>query len=152
MTEPPRRRGLRLEPATRLPRIDRAALIGLLLLGSMILAWELYVSRSSTLPEGTPQSLCLIRNTTGVPCPGCGGTRAVKSAIALDPLGALAHNPLLVLGGLCLGGALLLRLVTAHAIRVDLTQQGWVAVAIVLGILILLNWLWVLVRHDVIAF
>ena len=76
----------------------------------------------------------------------------MKSAIALDPLGALAHNPLLVLGGLFLGGALLLRLVTAHAIRVDLTQQGWVAVAIVLGILILLNWIWVLVRHDVIAF
>ena len=152
MTDRSGRKRLRLEPATRVPRIEPAVLISILVLAALIGGWELYLSRASALPEGTPQSLCLVRNVTGVPCPGCGGTRAVKSVLALNPLEALAHNPLLVLGGLVLVGALVLRLVSARAIRVDLTQQGWVVVAIVFALLILINWAWVLARHDVITF
>jgi hypothetical protein len=152
MTERPRRKRVRLEPATRLPRLEPAVVVGVLVLGGLILAWELYISQGPELPEGTPRSLCLVRNVTGVPCPGCGGTRAVKSALALNPLEALAHNPLLVLGGVCLGGALLLRLVTAHTLRFSFTQQGWVVVAIVFALLVLMNWTWVLARHDVITF
>ena len=148
-SRPPR---LRLEPATRLPRMEPAAVIGVLVLGALIIGWELYTARAPAPPEGPPRSLCLVRTATGVPCPGCGGTRAIKSAVTLKPLEALAHNPLLVLGGVVFAGVLLLRVTTGRAVRLDFTQQGWVVVAVVFGVLVLMNWIWVLHQHGTISF
>lgn len=38
--------------------------------------------------------LCLLRLTTGIPCPGCGMTRALLSALRGDFAAALAFHPL----------------------------------------------------------
>ncbi|MAJ45814.1 MAG: hypothetical protein CBC35_00670, partial [Planctomycetes bacterium TMED75] len=75
-----------------------------------------------------------------------------KSAVTLKPLEALAHNPLLVLGGVVFAGVLLLRVTTGRAVRLDFTQQGWVVVAVVFGVLLLMNWIWVLHQHGTISF
>ncbi|MGH9286013.1 MAG: DUF2752 domain-containing protein, partial [Acidimicrobiales bacterium] len=36
---------------------------------------------------------CLLRSTTGVPCPACGMTTSVKAALRLDLAAALSANP-----------------------------------------------------------
>ncbi|TCK90558.1 uncharacterized protein DUF2752 [Natranaerovirga hydrolytica] len=42
------------------------------------------------------KSLCLIYNTTGMPCPSCGMTRAFRHLIALDFRSAFMYHPLFV--------------------------------------------------------
>lgn len=52
--------------------------------------------------------LCPVRLLTGVPCPGCGMTRAVASCVLGDWMGAFHHHPLAVpLLGLAVVTALL---------------------------------------------
>lgn len=38
-------------------------------------------------------SVCAFKQATGVPCPTCGGTRAVKCLLRLDLVGAWNYNP-----------------------------------------------------------
>lgn len=40
-----------------------------------------------------PPGLCLLRNTTGIPCPLCGMTRAVVAAVHWDLAASLRFNP-----------------------------------------------------------
>lgn len=47
---------------------------------------------------GRPQTLCLLRAATGVPCPLCGGTTAAVAVGQGRPLAALAASPLVTLG------------------------------------------------------
>jgi len=49
-------------------------------------------------------NVCLLRQTSGLPCPGCGLTRSLVSAVHADWAGSLAHHRLglLVLGYLIL--------------------------------------------------
>jgi hypothetical protein len=49
-----------------------------------------------------PVQVCIFKVVTGWPCLTCGATRALARLYALDPLGALAMNPLAVAGGLAL--------------------------------------------------
>jgi hypothetical protein len=49
-----------------------------------------------------PETLCLLRATTGVPCPACGGTTAVVRLGRGDLVGAVAASPLAVLLGVWL--------------------------------------------------
>lgn len=51
---------------------------------------------------GRPQTLCLLRAATGVPCPLCGGTTAAVAVGQGRLLGAAAASPLVVLGALTL--------------------------------------------------
>jgi Protein of unknown function (DUF2752) len=44
-----------------------------------------------------PATMCLLRATTGVPCPFCGGTTAAVRLGHADLVGALAASPLAVL-------------------------------------------------------
>ncbi|HEY3349250.1 MAG TPA: DUF2752 domain-containing protein [Thermoanaerobaculia bacterium] len=48
------------------------------------------------LAAGAP--VCAFRAITGVPCPTCGGTRALLALARLDAGAALAWNPLVTLG------------------------------------------------------
>jgi hypothetical protein len=41
-------------------------------------------------------SACLLYSTTGIPCPGCGGTRAALQLLRGDVLGSLSYHPLLL--------------------------------------------------------
>ncbi len=41
-----------------------------------------------------PLPFCLLRTTTGIPCPGCGCTRSLLAWTHLDPVAALRFNPL----------------------------------------------------------
>jgi hypothetical protein len=41
-----------------------------------------------------PFPVCLIRLTLGIPCPGCGFTRAMIAAARLDPVAATRWHPL----------------------------------------------------------
>ncbi|MEQ8769702.1 MAG: DUF2752 domain-containing protein [Phycisphaerales bacterium] len=93
--------------------------------------------------------LCMLRRTTGVPCPTCGGTRAAFSLFDLRPLDALAHNPLLtlvmVLGVTYLAG----RTLAARGIHIDWTRRARATAWIITAIALLANWAWVLHRHSI---
>lgn len=59
------------------------------------LAWACRDHLTGRLPA------CLFHATTGLHCPGCGGTRSAARLLSGDLPGALAMNPLVVgLGGL----------------------------------------------------
>lgn len=48
--------------------------------------------------SGRPSTLCLLRATTGIPCPLCGGTTAAVEIGSGDLVGALRASPLAVAG------------------------------------------------------
>ena len=56
-----------------------------------------------------PRTVCLLRATTGIPCPLCGGTTAAVQVGRGDLLGGLRASPLAVLGALALVTAPLAR-------------------------------------------
>lgn len=108
-----------------------AARTSLLRCGLLLLAAALVAAVD--LP-GRPQTLCLLRAATGVPCPLCGGTTAAVAVGSGRPLAALAASPLVVLGAAALIVLPLLPRTTrqrldAHRTALLLTAlgagQGW---------------------------
>jgi|GEM_PF-747163 len=98
--------------ATTAPPRGRRALLSLfMLLGLMVLA-------RVALHCQLPLPACPLRETTGVPCPLCGGTRAFASLAGLDFAEALRLNPLVSLAACGAGGWWLLVL---------LRREGWLA-------------------------
>ncbi len=102
------------------------------------------------LPADHVYTVCLIKQTTGVACPGCGNTRAMVSALHGDFEKAILFNPI----GLLL---LIVMVVTPLWIIIDLLSRNQSfyrfyirteqflqkkTVAIPLIILILANWIW----------
>lgn len=76
------------------------ALTGLGLAGACLLLAAVHL-------PGRPATLCLLRATTGVPCPLCGGTSAAVALGSFDLQSALRANPFVVLiGGLLAAGPL----------------------------------------------
>jgi hypothetical protein len=60
-----------------------------------VLAGGLLVAlRATHLPAGREATLCLVRRASGVPCPGCGLTRAFDRLSDADLAGAVAAHPL----------------------------------------------------------
>lgn len=90
----------------------------------------------------------MLRRTTGVPCPSCGGTRAAKAAFQLDFVGAFQNNPLIVSVAVVLLVLFLLRFVTARSMRLELSTTGWVIVAGFAVVAVAANWVWVLRQHG----
>jgi hypothetical protein len=80
------------EPPFRLRATDRPPL-GLVFAACGAVAsaavWLLHLDR-------LPFALCAFKQLSGLPCPTCGGTRALGRLAALDVAGALAMNPLAV--------------------------------------------------------
>lgn len=142
------RPGLRLVRTTRIPRPGVWPVVVVLLFGLLVVGWEVLTASAPAAPGEPPRTTCLLRSATGVPCPGCGSTRAVRAAASLDPLRAFAHNPLVM--SLLLGGAvvLLARLATAHTPVLELSASGWTLLAVLSVVLLLLNWWWVLRAHG----
>lgn len=93
---------------------------------------------------------CWLRKATGWPCPGCGLTRAAErislgqwwSAFDVNPLGALAF---ILLGALALMSFLHLAFaMPIPELRMNEKEARWTR--IVLGILVLLNYSYVVIR------
>jgi len=61
------------------------------LLGYSWLGYNLVIT---TKPESSAKTVCVIKHTTGIPCPSCGSTRSVISLINGDFSKALYINPL----------------------------------------------------------
>jgi len=92
--------------------------------------------------------LCPLLALTGIPCPTCGGTRALTALAAGDPMGALAWNPAVALGGIAaaawipIGLLVLVGVVAAPRIPTHLpTATRW-AVALLIGA----NWVYLLLN------
>lgn len=92
-----------------------------------------------------PGVLCLLRRFTGVPCPFCGGTTVFIELGSGDLLGALAANPVVLLGTF--------GVVTAPVRlgdfwwRLSSRARNWI-----LGTAVALAWLWQLHRFGFLRF
>ena len=83
------------------------------------------------------RTLCLLRATTGIPGPACGGTTAFVRLGRGRPLAALATNPFVLLGAVALVLA-----PTGVLRRLGRPRTSWV-----LG-LVAASWLWQLARYG----
>lgn len=89
--------------------VDGVRSVGLLLLAFCLLGIAggeraLDVLRGGDPAAGAAPRLCSFRARTGVPCLGCGGTRALGRMARGDWRGALAANPLGAFAGAALWG------------------------------------------------
>jgi hypothetical protein len=94
--------------------------------------------------SGAP-SMCHAKAITGIACPTCGTTRAVRAAAAGDVLGAWLMNPFVVTAILC--GLLWLtwRLSTGRTISVRLTKPARNTICFAVAFLFVLNWVYLIV-------
>ena len=114
------------------------------------LTWIAAGIRLFLLPQKLPP--CPLHHFSGIPCPGCGSTRATVALAHGDFLRALAFNPLWVL--ICLA-ALLLWLYSLRVVlggkprwRCDhLTRREIRLLRLGFILLLLANWGWVLFRE-----
>ncbi len=63
-------------------------------LAGAIAGGGLWLLRASELSRGRENTFCLLRRATGIPCPGCGLTRAFDRLADGDWAGAMAAHPL----------------------------------------------------------
>jgi hypothetical protein len=127
------------EPAFRLRPTDRPPL-GLVfaacgaVTGAAVLLLHL---------DRLPFALCTFKQITGLPCPSCGGTRALGRLAALDLQGAFAMNPLAVaLAAVVLLWALsdLVLLPRRQSLRLELRDDLGFPVRVAVVLLAAANW------------
>jgi hypothetical protein len=129
------------EPPFRLRATDRPPLGLVFAAAGLVAGAAVLLLRLDRLPF----AMCAFKQLTRLPCPTCGGTRALGRLAALDLRGAFAMNPLaVVLAGVvalwALSDVLLLprRQSLRLAIRPDLATPVRVSVLLVA----LLNWIY----------
>jgi hypothetical protein len=94
-----------------------------------------------------PITLCLFKLTTGLPCLTCGSTRAFGRLFHLDPLGALAMNPLMAAAALVVaawGVADLALLPSRSALRLAVGAREERALWFASVLALVLNWAYVI--------
>jgi hypothetical protein len=92
-----------------------------------------------------PFAICSMKAITGIPCPTCGTTRALACLARLDPLGALAMNPLAAFGALLIAlwaAADLALLPRGRALSVQLAPGAWRALRVAAPLLLAANWVY----------
>ena len=144
----PSRFRIRLERANRLPSIPMWPAIALVGVVGLIVGFEIFQTLLPPPEPGEIRTSCYLRRTTGVPCPGCGGTRAVKAALRLEPITAVQHNPFISAVLAIAGVALLVRVIFGFTLRPQFSSGVWLSVAIFMVLLLLANWWWVLRQHG----
>jgi hypothetical protein len=88
--------------------------------------------------------LCPLKRTAGLPCPTCGATRGVFSALGGDLLGAIAYNPMVFFGMLVVSIALLLRLGFSRTIRLHASARHRIGMWVAFAAVVLGNWAYVI--------
>ncbi len=95
--------------------------------------------------DRVPLTLCLFKAMTGLPCPTCGGTRALGRLAAGDVAGAVAMNPLAAAGAAVLAAwalADLLLLPSGRAVALEVSGRASRALRVAVPAALLLNWLY----------
>jgi hypothetical protein len=94
-----------------------------------------------------PFALCAFKQLTGLPCPTCGGTRALGRLAELDPAGAFAMNPLAValgVGVVLWALADLVLLPRRQSLRLEVRPDVSFAVRVTVVLLAAANWAYLL--------
>lgn len=115
----------------------------------------LYFLCHSYTSDSTVPSVCLIKNITGYPCPSCGTTRALSYLSKGQVLQSLQQNPFGIIVGFCMlvlplwiGLDLLKKKATFYRFYLKTeTEIRKPKVALVLLLLVILNWIWNLYKH-----
>lgn len=99
------------------------------------------------------QVQCLLRRWSGIPCPTCGGTRCVEQVLTGDLMSAFHTQPLVFLsvwaGGVVLFYLSIAGLVGWPVVQVRLERRKErTAIAVLLLILLLLNWIYLICRSG----
>lgn len=92
-------------------------------------------------------TICMLKAVSGIPCPTCGGTRALAHLARLDFAGALALNPLVVLGfAAVIPWALvdLLLLSRGRALDIEMNATGARWIGLTAAAALALNWFYLL--------
>lgn len=109
--------------------------------------WALLVAAAALLEQrwGLALETCLLRRTTGVPCPTCGSTRSVLALLRGDVAGSLQASPLL-----WIAGTLLIVIAARRFLGGPSDPRPGTGIQprhLLLGLALLLaNWVWVLTR------
>jgi len=99
-------------------------------------------------------SQCSLRTLTGIPCIGCGGTRAVKALASGKIIEAARFNPLVVVGVFSVAFWFIWTVGTS---KMERYQRGWTSGkaritdrntvkrwGIVITVLVMLNWIYLI--------
>ncbi|MCJ7581935.1 MAG: DUF2752 domain-containing protein, partial [Candidatus Aminicenantes bacterium] len=76
------------------PSLVVLAACSCILLGAFILAPSASDGNPIAVGRITFPEICIFQNLTGLPCPGCGMTRSITSAVRGDIAGSLRHHRL----------------------------------------------------------
>ncbi len=121
-----------------------------ILLAAFVLAPPVPGGHSISFGRITLPEICIFKNLTGLPCPGCGITRSITSAVRGDISGSLAHHRLGLLTVIYILSQFLVNLgvVSISRYRGGLQKVGRILNKgiIVLGILFFVNWIFILVK------
>lgn len=121
------------------------------LLATLCVAGYIWLLLDWVYPNATGgYGVCMFRNITGIPCPACGSTRAVKAIISGMPGTAFHINPLgfVVLAALIILPILLVRdlLLRTNTIYTLYNKMETIfrrpLVATAGALLLLANWIW----------
>lgn len=120
-----------------------------ILLGAFVLTPPASGGHSIAVGRITLPETCIFFNLTGLPCPGCGMTRSITSAVRGDISGSFSHHKLGFLTVIYILSQFLLSLgvVFISGLRDRLQHVGKYLNKgiIVLGALFFINWIWTLV-------
>lgn len=110
----------------------------------------LYLFYSINYSESSHLKFCIIKNATGYPCPSCGTTRAVKlflkgyfyNSIQMNPFGILVSILMLVLPFWIVYDVITHKdtFYTNYKKTETILKTRWLAIMLI--VLVLLNWIW----------
>ncbi len=121
-----------------------------ILLGAFVLAPSTSGGHPIAVGRIALPEICIFQNLTGLPCPGCGMTRSITSAVRGDIAGSLSHHRLGLLTMIYILSQFLLSLgvVFISRLRDRLQHIGRYLNKgiIVLAVLFFINWIFTLAK------